>query len=345
MNYKEYTVEQFLQDQYFTNWVLKPSSESDKFWKDWVRQNQDKIPQIELAREIILSARYKNQHVLSEANSSIILENIMRAQANQGNDSIKEGFALRQFLRVAAVIALAASVVVYFLVPNRETSTEVAEVVPSAVVKTAELGQKRTIGLPDGTIVKLNAGSSLSYLQPFEGQERRVQLDGEAFFEVTKDANRPFIIEAGGLITKVLGTSFNISSYDDAASVKVSVLSGVVQVESSRGQKEVLYPDMMGVLYKDTENLNKTTFNEKEEFGWKDGIIYFKNNPLKEVFRRLEKWYGVDIKLDSDQILQGTYTGEFKNASLEKVLEGICYTSQLTYSVENEKITIKLQTK
>jgi transmembrane sensor len=343
MNYSEYTVEQFLQDQYFTNWVLRPSRESDKFWQDWIRQNQEKLPQIELAREIILSTTYKNEHVLSEEDSSSILENIMRAQADLGNDQIGTGFAWRQLLRVAAVVAIVASVAIYFMMPGKK-EPEVVQVSPSTVIKTAELGQKRTVGLPDGTIVKLNAGSSLSYLQPFEGKERKVVLEGEAFFEVTKDENRPFVIEAGGLTTTVLGTSFNISSYDEAGSVKVSVLSGVVEVKSRRGQKEVLYPDMMGVLYKDTENLNKTTFNEKEEFGWKDGIIYFKNNPLKEVFRRLEKWYGVSIKLDSDKILQGTYTGEFKNASLEKVLEGICYTSQLTYSVDNEEITIKLQT-
>jgi len=344
MNYNEFAVEHFLQDQYFTNWVLRPTPESDKFWKEWIRQHQQKLPEVELAREVILSTRYKNTFKLSDADNTHILETIMRAQVDREETKRGAGFAWRQVLRIAAVLVLVASLGVYFM-QKKETPQPVVEVAPSMVMKTAELGQKRTIGLPDGTIVKLNAGSSLSYLQPFDGPERKVTLEGEAFFEVTKDEKRPFIIEAGGLTTRVLGTSFNISSYEEAGSVKVSVLSGVVEVQSRRGQKEVLYPDMMGVLYKDTENLNKTTFNEKEEFGWKDGIIYFKNNPLKEVFRRLEKWYGITIHLQSEKILQGTYTGEFKNASLEKVLEGICYTSQLTYSVDNENITIKLQTK
>lgn len=343
MGYKEYVLEQFLKDEYFVNWVIAPDSESDHFWREWIRLNPEKRPIIESARQLIQAIEYGHEHKLSDHRYHQVLENILE------HNRITKPTQTSGFWSPNWVAGLAASFVILLLSGihffNRSNAVDHRDLPVQIITKTTSPGQKKTIGLPDGTIVKLNAGSKLIYKQPFSENQRSVEFEGEAFFEVAKEVERPFVIQSGQLRTKVLGTSFNVRSYQDEKTISVSVLTGKVEIENEDGKSDILFPEDMGVYNKDNKAITKTNFDGKRVFGWKDGILVFKDLEIRTIFSILEKWYGVKIRIDKDMKITGRYTGEYQNASLERVLDGISYTSKFSYTINADKVLITKQNK
>lgn len=208
-------------------------------------------------------------------------------------------------------------------------------------------GQKSTIILSDGSVVTLNADSKLIYKERFDDKERRVILEGEAFFDVSKDASRPFIIETKQITTRVLGTSFNIRAYPGADEVKVAVASGKVSIKKSylgsTDEEEralVLVPGEMGVYKKLNQTLNKTSFDKRDLFGWKEGLIYFKNANFIDVQERLEQWYGVNIIIEKPISLEKDFSGTYKNKPLELVLQGLAFVYDFNYEIKDKVVRI-----
>ncbi|RAV30390.1 FecR family protein [Sinomicrobium soli] len=202
-------------------------------------------------------------------------------------------------------------------------------------------GEKYTVTLEDGSVIKLNAGSTLSFPEKFSGPVRRVELTGEAFFEVTPDPERPFIILAQGLRTTVLGTSFNIQAYPERKSVEVTVATGKVRVSNDTADKPAtphfLTPDQQAVYDKTTGNVRTRTVSTSEITGWTRGILQFDDTPLQEVVPVLERWYGVSISLDK-ALEQCHISATFENAGLEVVLESIAFTKKdMQYEFITEK--------
>ena len=343
MRYKEYTIEQFLKGEYFVNWVIAPNAESDHFWKEWIRLNPEKRPIIESARELVQSIEYENQHKLSDIRSHEVLENILQHNRRAKPKDTSGVISPNRIAGIAASLVILLLAGIYFF--NRPDPVDHRDPPAKTIVKTTSLGQKKTIGLPDGTIIKLNAGSKLTYSQPFSENQRSVNLEGEAFFEVAKETERPFVIQSGKLKTKVLGTSFNVRSYKDEKTISVSVLTGKVEIENEDGKSDILFPEDMGVYNKDDKGITKINFDSKSVFGWKDGFLVFKDLEIRAIFSLLEKWYGVKIIVDKDMKITGKYTGEYQNASLERVLDGISYTSKFSYTINSDKVLITKQNK
>ncbi len=343
MKYKEYTIEQFLKDEHFVNWVIAPNPESDHFWKEWTRLNPEKRSVIESARQLVQAIEYEHKHKFSDSRNHQILENILQHNRSARSKNNSAFLAPNWIGGLAASFILLLLAGVYFF--NRTNSEDYLDVPVHTVTKTTVLGQKKTIGLPDGTIVKLNTGSKLIYTQPFNKNQREVELEGEAFFEVAKDVERPFIIQSGQLKTKVLGTSFNIRSYKDEKTISVSVLTGKVKIANENGESDILFPEDMGVYNRKDKAITKTNFDSKSVFGWKDGILVFKDMEIEDIFSNLEKWYGVKIKVDQGMKITGRYTGEYQNASLERVLDGISYTSKFDYAINANEVLITKQIK
>ena len=193
----------------------------------------------------------------------------------------------KAYLYWAAAIAFILTSVFLFWNANQIQSTNnVANLIESK----ADYGSKVNIRLVDGTQVKLNSGSKLTYPEEFTGVERRVTLTGEAFFEVAKNAKMPFIINTGNINTTVLGTSFNVQASGENE-VRVAVLTGKVKVADTLNQQEVfLLPEDLAIVQTANGNITKTKFDAALEFGWKDGKLVFKEASLKEVLIQLEKW-------------------------------------------------------
>jgi transmembrane sensor len=162
----------------------------------------------------------------------------------------------------------------------------------------AATGERMEVVLPDSSHVWLNAGSSVDYPIVFQGNERNVSLTGEAFFEVTRDPAHPFVIRSGALRTQVLGTSFNIKAYPDDSAIAVSVVTGRVQVRSAHASV-ALSPDQQAVYGKADDALVSRPYpNAGVLASWKDGKLQFRNKPLHDVIRTLERRYAVSISVD-----------------------------------------------
>ena len=197
--------------------------------------------------------------------------------------------------------------------------------------------------LPDGTEVWLNRGSKLSYPEEFEEGERRVQLSGEAFFEVVKDPKKPFIVEADKAAVKVLGTSFNVKAFEQAALTRVYVVSGKVSmyVVEEEEKEVVLSPGDMGVLYKSTASLRVEKVESPNALAWKEKKLVFKKAELKEVVATLGDYFSVDIELANPALLQCRFTSSFEDPKLEEVLEVLQYALNVRISRDGKTVKIE----
>lgn len=331
--YDNYSFEKLLEDEYFLNWVLHPNADSDHFWHNWISRNPGKREQVELAREIIQSVGYKNTNKLPTEDYAIILERIISEQKPTGTWRNLRN-SLQPYLKVAAVILVMAALSIFFL--NR---SEIFDEPPTIVVNT-KYGQKRTIYLPDGTKVMLNSGSTIEYPEHFLGEDRPIKFSGEGFFEVTKNANSPFKISSGSIVTEIIGTSFNIKSFEEVKHQSIAVVTGKVKVSSKSGKHLILEPGDIGFYMLDSDELKKRSYDQEKVLAWKSDILWFDNESLTEVFNRLEKWYGVNIIIGEGVDITGHYTGKYSSKPLETILQGITFTSSLKYKIDHKTISI-----
>lgn len=210
------------------------------------------------------------------------------------------------------------------------------------VTQTTARGEKLDVVLPDGTQVKLNAGSSISYPETFDGNLRSVALKGEAFFEVIKNPNKPFEVRTGELKTTVLGTSFNINTHD-SDNITITVATGKVRVISSKDQEVFLTPSKQMTFNKVTKAMISQKVDMYKHIAWKDGILQFEDITIAEAAEKLEQWYNVSIKVLNNDIANCKFTGSFNNEELLTILESLSYVKpNMEYTIlENNKIEIK----
>ncbi|MEN7550309.1 FecR domain-containing protein [Rapidithrix thailandica] len=248
-----------------------------------------------------------------------------------------------RYVGVAVVLLVCLGSALYFWSRPQEVLVEQEEIIP-LLTKENPLGRKSMITLPDSSVVWLNASSKLTFPQKFVNNERIVQLEGEAFFEVAKDSLRPFIVKAGGVQSRVLGTSFNVRAYPGEHEVSVAVCTGKVEVSPADIAMEdsfVLMPAEMASYHKTRLIAQKSSFDLEMITGWKDGIIQFREATFYEVVEQLERWYGVEFVIYRKAPIKKGFNGRFKNQSLEVVLEGIGFASDFSYQIKGNKVIIR----
>ena len=198
-------------------------------------------------------------------------------------------------------------------------------------------GEKRTVKLSDGTIIKLNSESKLIFPQNFGEDNRVVELEGEAFFDVVKDSLRPFIIKSGDIVTTVIGTSFNISAYKIDKKIAVSVVTGLVEVKSDKQAFELIpgekveYDTFFG-------DASKANF-DLAEIAWIEGILIFNGDGMKEIISKLEWLYDVSISVEDERIFYiRNFKVEYQNKSLVIILENLSFAGSFKYSIDGKKV-------
>jgi ferric-dicitrate binding protein FerR (iron transport regulator) len=205
---------------------------------------------------------------------------------------------------------------------------------PSEMVAGGDLRQE--LKLEDGTHVTLNAGSRLVYNEPFMGQERRVRLSGEAWFDVAPDAQSPFFVETDDLVIRVVGTDFNVRSFTGVDVSQVEVGSGIVEVYSLAGANEtVRLVAGDGVIYHRAQHQLAKVKANPNFLAWKTGRIQFKETPMSEVLETLERVYHQPIKVYDASILDEQLGGSFNNTTFDYVLDVVCKTFNLEHQTEN----------
>ena len=185
-------------------------------------------------------------------------------------------------------------------------------------------GEYRLV-LGDGTKVWLNSASSLNYPVQFAEKERCVELDGEAYFEVTPDPERPFIVKSGGVQTRVLGTSFNIQAYRNEKSVYTTLLTGSIRVAvADGGDAVVLTPGREAIWEKGSGAIQVEAVNAEDAIAWRYGNFIFEEEDIEVVMRMLSRWYEVEFVFDGGRKEKHTFSGRMsKDESLDTVLETI----------------------
>ncbi|WP_136466905.1 FecR family protein [Flagellimonas onchidii] len=211
-------------------------------------------------------------------------------------------------------------------------------------------GKKFRIELSDGTTVHLNSGSMLKYPVKFiAGNNRDVYIKGEAFFEVAEDKESPFTVHAGDVNVRVLGTSFNVSSYEEDLSVNTVLVSGHVGLyNSSTGYDQVtsfdIQPEQMGIWDKNDKEFTSKKVDAEIYTAWINGKLIFRDLPFRVIRKKLERHYNVSI-INSDEVFdENTFSGAFDIESIEEVLETFHRNFGIQYEIIDNKVIIKSKT-
>lgn len=214
---------------------------------------------------------------------------------------------------------------------------------PASMQMVSTLAETRTVVLPDQTKVTLNRYSTLSYPERFKEKRRKVHLQGEAYFEVAKDAKHPFIVKAEAVKVQVLGTHFNVEAYPGDAEVRTTLLEGSVAVSlKGENQRLVLAPNESAIYNKEKGTLiQEAAPGAKNEILWRKGIILFDQLPLHEIARQLSNAFQTDIRIDDPQLQNYRMTATFDaNEDLTQILDLLKNAGNFNYKKENNTITL-----
>jgi len=315
-----------------------------------------KIPQIQDKIENLLHARSVQEPDEQIVEASRIVSEIetidsrtafvqvqTRIQQEQGKSRI-----MNVVTRVAAVLFIPLLLASSWLFYKQLEQEKLGKFAMQQI--TSPVGIRSQVVLPDGSKVWLNAESTLKFPVPFPKDIRNVDLQGEAFFEVTKNQKQPFVVHSGNIEVKVLGTRFDCKAFEEDKTIEVILEEGKVALNSnvtSGLEESILKPGDRAVIEKAT---GKTQIRNEEigkYIAWHNGKLVFDNTSMAEVASMIERWYGVEVVVQDRDILNYRFTTTFDNESIFHVIEllGLSSPIQLKYvpaSIGKEK---KLQTK
>ena len=259
-------------------------------------------------------------------------------------------YSLSILLKVAGIAASVALILGwtisrFFIVDHQNIIAEL----PQKITLSVPTGITSKFILPDSTVVWLNSASTISYPNHFGDDNRTVELLGEAFFEVARDENKPFIIESGNLKVNVLGTSFNFKHYDEDTRAILAVETGAVSFSRGLAMNATLFAGEYAIM--DNQNLHIKVYDTPFYSSWRDHKIVFRDEPFGNVLHELSRKYNVEFELQNEEFKQYIYTATFDNMGLEDILNLLKMSSPIDYSIntltyntpnayETKKITI-----
>ena len=349
MNYTHYTAQQFAQDEHFQDWILHPTPRLELFWENFLQHHPYKQSEIDQARALLLGWHFEEPVVPSE--------NIVRLRQRVMEEAVNESIhhpviALRywSFAKVAAsvtVLFVLTALAYWFLNPAQDWAT----------YETA-YGEVKTISLPDGSTVTLNANSRLRFPEQWETDaNREVWLEGEAYFQVAKQLLpssygtsstlpktdekllRKFLVNANELKIAVVGTQFNV--YARQAKTEVVLEEGIVVVNldsaQSEGKQTVRMQPGEKITYQERQ-LTQQLVNPSEYTSWRNRQLVFHAVPLSKVAQTIEETYGIAVVFANPNLEQQVFTGTVPSANLEVLLEALTGIYQLEINQQKDQL-------
>ncbi len=260
-----------------------------------------------------------NHAVLTMADGSkIVLDSAENGNIVSGNSQIKKQGAL--------------------LVYDGSKPLKEGSVVSYNTLSTPRGGQYQLV-LPDGSRVWLNASSSIHFPTAFIGNQRNVDLTGEAYFEIAKNKEKPFHVNVNGMQVEVLGTHFNVNAYGDEGAIKTSLLEGSVKIKKGN-ISGLLKPGQQGILKKNGNDLEIKNADMNEVIAWKNGLFQFDGADIKTIMREIGRWYDVEIEykgIVSERRFEGKISRDSQLSDVLKILE----LSNVKFTVEGKKIVVQ----
>ncbi|RFS15088.1 FecR family protein [Emticicia sp. C21] len=349
-NYLNYQIEDFVQDPYFRRWVLGKLPPEDRFWEIWQTTHPEREELIEKAKSMVIALQINPTNENSEE-----IKNAIETILANTVDKKPLPFYTRNKWAMAASVALLLGFAGYWylsqkmVMPTATTETPAIEAIDQKEINIGKTA--KTITLSDGSQVILEGNSSLQIGQDFGQNKREVYLSGEAFFQVTKNADKPFLVYSGKVVTKVLGTSFRIKAYEQDADVSVDVRTGKVtvfkqsdktQTEPLRSEEIILTPNQQAVFVKKEDKFVKTLVEKPAVLNKENARnrFEFSETPIIEVLSTIEELYGVKIIYDTDRLKDCNLTGSLNDGSFYDKLTIVCETIQATYKVMDGQVVI-----
>ncbi len=331
--------------EYFEKWFAESNENKDEFsnvallWDLFSQSNNISVPDPEIQWENIINRINQNNH--SEAAELQTDKPGLISFVKYDSKKFRKDYSW--ILRLAAVIIITFSVfLIYdsYYVTQSNTSKSPENGSSSITLQNIKTyrGQRTTFTLPDGSVVYMNADSKIIYPAQFTGNERRVELTGEAYIKVEPDYAKPFIVECGRITTIVTGTEFNLMNRNNI--VKVAVANGSVKVISSNKNEILVQKGQMVSLDRKGYFSNPQQVDLSHILAWKNNKLSFKRTPLMEVIRDLELFYNVKITVVNKTAKNKKLTGLFDAESLNEVLENLELALDISIKKDGQKIFI-----
>ncbi|OUJ75128.1 FecR family protein [Hymenobacter crusticola] len=363
-DYLQFSAEDFAQDDFFIRWVLLPDAETEAFWQNWITTFAFRRDEVEAARQLVLALHQLPQVRMAAGEKMALKQRIFNEIAAQEPASPEP--VVRAMPRVTWQWVAAAVVLLGLLVGGRygwqarqtvpavaylELVKAQAQAADSLREVTNTTNDTHLVALPDGSSVLLRPHSQLAFPARFTGPSRTVYLDGAAFFEVAKNPSRPFFVNTAHLVTKVLGTSFEVQAWSGAARVMVTVKTGRVSVYpqnsaeaiAQRGTPKlegfVLVPNQQATYQLADQKLLRTLLPQPALQAEQVAFEYTET-PLAKVFAQLEQAYGVHIVYDEAVLGNCPLTASFTDEPLFEKLGLICKAVQANYEVLDAQIVV-----
>ncbi len=290
--------------------------------KEWLEEDTSHVELLSELRE-----RWQKEYQLhSPSKTDAAYQQFKKRLANPKLNTATV-IPFKQLMTIAATVLLLLTAGLYYYFHELRTP-EVR-----MITKATHVDQRASILLPDGTSVRLNIGSSLTFPEVFGTAARNVELTGEAFFEVSKDPKRPFTITSGEVKTTVLGTTFNIRAYANE-NIDVTVKEGKVSVSSANASETLIHGEQ-ALFNRSNLSLTKSKVNIEKHLGWTYPTLIFDLIPFEEVIEQLGRWYHLEITykgtFDDSCLIRGTY----KNMGITRILSGLQHV--VDFEFENKE--------
>ena len=243
-----------------------------------------------------------------------------------------------ELIKIAAVVAITLGGSYFYYQSSLEKELMAMQTI------TVPAGQRINITLVDGTNVWLNARTSLSYPVKFGKNNRQVVLDGEAYFDVTKDKSKPFIVQTDNYNVELLGTQFDVNAYSETGEFETTLMSGSVKVASASDstQKITLKPN--NKVFLQDGKLHVTAVDDYNPYRWKEGLICFKNETFTSIMKDFEKYYGLTIQVKNKNVFKYVYTGKFRQTDgIDYALRVLQKDIKFTYQRDDENQIIYIE--
>jgi transmembrane sensor len=358
--YRNLLPEELAADESFRRWTIHNDPEAKAFWTAWTEQNPDQLDLVQKGRNILLLTKASFDQISDEEVATEIYRLSHAIGENAARKDVKWLLPKNYWYSIAASILFIISLGWWFTRknPNQETSmayrTILNEIKEPLIINLNQTGKPKLVTLEDGSSILLQPDSKITYPKHFAGTKREVFLLGEAFFEVAKNPDKPFYVYANTLATKVLGTSFKISAFENEKDIKVVVKTGRVSVfpiteetvADNQGDSKlggmVLTPNQQITFATKELRLTRSLINDPRllELPIQSQSFIFKRTPISEVFSTLEKSYGVKIVFDAE-LMKGCYlTASLSDEPLFEKLNLICKTIGAQYEQMDASIII-----
>ncbi len=266
---------------------------------------------------------------------SVILSDINSRQKKRSIQNDHFSKIIKYYSRIAAILMLPLLLLSAILILQLNQYLKQKDVY---VEVNSPSGSRTALNLPDGSLVWLNGNSRIRYPVDF-GEDRHVEVKGEAFFHVHSDKEHPFLVKANEIMVRATGTEFDVSAYEDDPEVSVILKEGKVAVldvnQSLLKEMEAGYQ----LKYdRQTSSANYRQVNAENYSGWINGRLIFENAPMSEVIRRMSRWYGVRIKVKDEELLNLHFKATFTNESLEEALKLLQSTATFHYRIDTGRL-------